>query len=96
MQNSIKVGFITESDPTDKKSWSGSYFRMINELKSQGFEIEVLGPVRLNKKVLRLRQVLLSLIEKIHWKLTGKKYNKIHCYINSFFDGLYFSKKINK
>lgn len=96
MQNSIKVGFITESDPTDKKSWSGIYFRMINELKSQGFEIEVLGPVRLNKKVFRLRQVLLSLIEKIHWKLTGKKYNKIHCYINSFFDGLYFSKKINK
>ncbi len=74
----MKIAFITASDPLDKRSWSGIYYRMLEALKYQFEEVAPLGPIRLPiiEFVLKGFQFLFS-------KITGKKYNRSHSIVLS-------------
>lgn len=45
MNRQIKIGFLTTTDPNDKRSWSGIHFAMLNELKKRYEQIIVFGPL---------------------------------------------------
>lgn len=99
MNNSkkLRVGFITESDPTDKRSWSGTYYRMVKSLEEQGFSVVCLGPVRLNKYSNYILNKTISVFKKIHNLFYPKRrYNTSHSHIVSFFQAQFFNKKIKE
>ncbi|MEG0850178.1 MAG: hypothetical protein RSH24_09955, partial [Flavobacterium sp.] len=58
------VGFITASDPNDKRSWSGIHYRMYKALLNEFDEVYVLGPM---PKSSALNKTL-KIFNKIHIK----------------------------
>jgi glycosyltransferase involved in cell wall biosynthesis len=75
------VGFITSTDPNDKRSWSGIHYRMYQSLMNEFEEVYLFGPLpkgKVLKKTLRL-------LEKIHLKIFSKKYNTDHNIVSSKF-----------
>jgi len=46
MRNKITVGFLTSKNPLDKKSWSGTHYKMFESLKNEFEEVYVLGPIK--------------------------------------------------
>ena len=78
-------------DPTDKRSWSGTYFRMLNSLKEEFNEVIPLGPVEIN----RVRKIP-DLIDKLVFKIFRKKYNKSHNILCSLAFFYKFREKLKK
>ena len=66
MENKIKIGFITTSDPNDKKSWSGTYYRMLKALEGKGFEVIALGPISLGRYSTFFIEKSLHYLGKLH------------------------------
>ncbi|PBJ06119.1 glycosyltransferase family 4 protein [Flavobacterium sp. ACN6] len=81
------VGFLTATDPTDKRSWSGIHYRMYKSLLNEFDEVYLFGPIPKSKALKKTLQIL----EKIHLKLFSKKYNVFHNIILSKF----YAYKIN-
>lgn len=44
MSNKPRIGFLTTTDPRDKRSWSGIHTAMLEELQKEYTDIVVLGP----------------------------------------------------
>jgi hypothetical protein len=85
MKNIIKVGFLSVGDPNDKRSWSGTYYRMFKSLEVQGFSVCWLGPLKLDrysKYVLKKYIFILQIIHK--FLLSGKSYNALHSHFESY------------
>jgi glycosyltransferase involved in cell wall biosynthesis len=68
------VGYVTASDPRDKRSWSGIHNKMYESLLKQFDEVIILGPIKKS----RLVEKLLRTLNIIHLKLFKKKFNKHH------------------
>lgn len=96
IEEKLKIGIITASDPNDKRSWSGISFRMLKSLEEQGFGVEALGPVKVGKRSYWLMNKILITLDRINKYLFNKKYNRSHSYIVSYFHGRYFEKKIKE
>ncbi|AWM13668.1 hypothetical protein DI487_07190 [Flavobacterium sediminis] len=47
MTKKIKIAFVTASDPLDKKSWSGIYYQMYQNLKNNVEKVDCIGPIPL-------------------------------------------------
>ncbi|MFH6963158.1 glycosyltransferase family 4 protein [Flavobacterium plurextorum] len=86
------VGFITASDPNDKRSWSGIHYRMYKALLNEFDEVYVLGPM---PKSSALNKTL-KIFNKIHIKLFSKKYNVFHNILVSKFYASKISVKLKK
>ncbi|MEG1023026.1 MAG: glycosyltransferase family 4 protein [Flavobacterium sp.] len=86
------VGFITASDPNDKRSWSGIHYRMYKALLNEFDEVYVLGPM---PKSSALNKTL-KIFNKIHIKLFSKKYNVFHNILVSKFYASKISTKLKR
>nr|WP_294786896.1 hypothetical protein [uncultured Flavobacterium sp.] len=86
------IGFITSTDPRDKKSWSGIHYRMYQSLLNEFDEIYLFGPIPKTKAINKL----LRLFEKIHLKIFSKNYNTVHSIISSNFFAYEIKKKLKK
>ena len=96
MENKIKIGFITTSDPNDKKSWSGTYYRMLKALEGKGFEVIALGPISLGRYSTFFIEKSLHYLGKLHNLLFRKKYNRGHNHLVSYFHGRFFRQKLKE
>ncbi|MCF6182430.1 glycosyltransferase family 4 protein [Lutibacter sp.] len=88
MKEKIRVGYLTATNPLDKRSWSGTHFKMYESLKNEFEEVYVLGPI---KKSIFLNATLLT-FSFIHFLVFFKKYKKNHSKLLS----KYYAYKINK
>jgi glycosyltransferase involved in cell wall biosynthesis len=50
-KSNITVGFLTTTDPLDKRSWSGTQYRMFKALENEFEHVVKLGPVHLPKVI---------------------------------------------
>ncbi len=92
----MKVGIITAADPTDKRSWSGTYFRMNNALKEEFSTVINLGPVRLSKLNYYMMNLQLQVCEKFHKYVFQKRFNIEHNHIKSKYYSRFFHKAIQQ
>jgi glycosyltransferase involved in cell wall biosynthesis len=90
METKLTIGFITSNDPNDKRSWSGTHFRMLESLKKEFSNIIILGPVTINSKV----EKLITYLEIFHRRLFKKKFNSVHNLLLSKHYGYIFKNKI--
>ena len=95
MKNSIRIGFLTASDPNDKCSWSGINYSMVKALERQGFVVLTLGPVKFSIFVFYLLKFL-KFIFKIQKKVFGKTFKIEHSHLVSALYGRFFSKKLEE
>lgn len=92
----LKVGIITAEDPTDKRSWSGIYYRM-NKALSEEFSVVVnLGPVKLGKFKNIWMKVQLVFCSIMHKLVFRKIFNRTHNNIKSRYHSNFFDKEIKK
>ena len=95
MGKQLIIGFLTDTDPMDKRSWSGIHYRMVKSIEEQGFSVVCLGPPRLDKYSNYALIKLLWIFKKIHDFLFRKgRYNTSHSHLVSYFQAQYFNKKI--
>ncbi|MDX1828376.1 MAG: glycosyltransferase family 4 protein [Lutibacter sp.] len=88
MTKKIKIGYVTASNPMDKKSWSGTHYKMFESLKNEFEEVYALGPI---KKPILLKATLL-VYTLTHFLLFFKKFKKNHSKLLS----KYYAYKINR
>jgi glycosyltransferase involved in cell wall biosynthesis len=88
----MNIGFLTPSDPLDKKSWSGIYYILFKCIEKRGFKVIPLGPMKYSKTQFRF----ITLFTKLHSLFYNKKYNSLHNFIKAFFAKKYFAKKIKQ
>lgn len=97
MKKQLKIGFLTNTDPMDKRSWSGIHYRMLRSLEDQGFYVVCLGPVKLDRYSNFALNKLLWVFKKIHnFLFRNGRYNSSHSHIVSFFQSKFFNKIIRK
>jgi glycosyltransferase involved in cell wall biosynthesis len=96
MERLLTVGYISDSDPRDKRSWSGIHYQMIKALEEQGFTVIPLGPVKLGKRTTKVLNLVMHYRNRIHQFLYNKKYNREHSHLVSYFHGRFFKKKIKE
>lgn len=46
----MRIGFVSMQDASDATTWSGIPFQVLNHLRAQGIEVEVLGPLETKAK----------------------------------------------
>ncbi len=88
MQKKIVVGYLTSIDPMDKRSWSGTYYRMFRALEKQSFEVIPLGPLNHPPPVV----FALRLLDKVKQIFYGKNFNKQQRLLKSKYFGYQFKK----
>jgi len=92
----MTIGFITKEDPLDKRSWSGTLYKMFNSLEKQDYNVVAIGPVKLNIFVSFFLNIILLLNTIISYIFYKKKYNKSHNRLVSLVHSKFFEKKIKK
>ncbi|MBP6756378.1 MAG: glycosyltransferase family 4 protein [Bacteroidia bacterium] len=92
----LKVGIITSADPTDKRSWSGTFFRMSNALKDEFSTVINLGPVRLSKLDYLIMNLQLIFLSVFHLVIFQKRFNREHNHIKSKYHCRFFDKVIQQ
>lgn len=88
----MTIGFLTPSDPLDKKSWSGIYYRLFKTIENRGFTVVPLGPIKYTKP----QKLIIKTCNILHSIFFQKKYNLIHNFTSAYFAGNFFSKKIKR
>lgn len=83
-----KIAFISATDPNDKKSWSGIYYQMLVNLKSNNVEVDVLGPIPF------LFSKSLAIVNRITKLLFNKGYNYKNSILLSFIHSKYIQYKL--
>ncbi len=84
------VGIITAKDPEDKRSWSGAYFRMSEQIKNEFGNVVLLGPVKLSRFNYIKMQLELLGSSIFHIIFYQKKFNRLHNHIRSRYHGRFF------
>lgn len=70
---SLRIAYLSNLDPRDKTSWSGTHYRMLNSLKEEFDEVIVLGPIKNN-----LINLIIQIQNVFHILLYGRRFNKLH------------------
>lgn len=85
-----KIAFVTTTDPMDKRSWSGIYYRMLSALRDH-FDVIPLGPVSFPfiNFILKVYQFMVLLT-------TGKRYNRSHSLLLSMAYSCSLKRKLRK
>jgi glycosyltransferase involved in cell wall biosynthesis len=73
MDSRLKIAFLTSLDPTDRASWSGTYFSMAQALQKHCGDVFYLGPVPLKRST-----ALVRIIARGIRTLSGKSYDWSH------------------
>lgn len=63
----MRIAFVTAHDPGDRRAWSGTTYRMALALRSQGAEIQFVGPLRDSWRLpLRVKQQIYKSVWRQH------------------------------
>ncbi len=91
MKQPIRVALITIRDPNDVSSWSGTQYRVYQQLLKKFEVVEPLGPVELTA----FEAFLVKLVHRI-LGMTFRKYNKVHSLLCGYLRARHFSRKIKQ
>ncbi len=89
-ENNITVAYVSSDNPRDRRSWSGTHYRMLSALQNEFSNVEVIGPFRLHF-LLSFFLKLRNLKHKVYY---GKKYDRAHCHLRSKYYARIVSKRI--
>jgi glycosyltransferase involved in cell wall biosynthesis len=90
MKSEVIVGYLTSVDPTDKRPWSGTHYRMLKSLEKEFVKVIPLGPVK-ETKALKLAYKFLKLL----FKIGLKEYNTYHSMLRSKYLGRHLKKRVD-
>lgn len=68
----MTVGFLCKGDPTDKRTWSGTTFKMYTAIKNLGYDVHWIPPTEYNKS----QSLFLEKKAKLHEKIFNRTYNR--------------------
>ena len=59
----MKIGYITTTDPRDKRSWSGTHYYMAEALRRAGHDVVLLGPLQpaFTLTIMRIKSRIVSM-----------------------------------
>jgi glycosyltransferase involved in cell wall biosynthesis len=86
----LTVGFLTAMDPRDKRSWSGTQYRMLTALENEFEEVIPLGPIPRP----RIIGGIIVRIDKLSRFLFKKKYNREQNILKSIYYYFYLKEII--
>tara|TARA_R110001583_G_scaffold18633_1_gene73906 strand:+ start:4300 stop:5463 length:1164 start_codon:yes stop_codon:yes gene_type:complete len=92
MNKKITVGFLTSKNPLDKKSWSGTHYKMYQSLKNEFDEVVAIGPIKKNAVI----ELILLIIALINFLFFFKKYKKSHSVVLSKYYAYKIKLKLKK
>lgn len=95
-KSKIRVGFLTALNPKDKRSWSGTTYRMCSALEEEFETVVCYGPLTLNPLQEGLLKLSFFLQKSLHRLVYGKKFNVAHNHTISKIYGRLFTKKVAK
>ncbi|WP_297985042.1 glycosyltransferase family 4 protein [uncultured Chryseobacterium sp.] len=87
----LKIGFISNISPENKKVWSGSIFRLNESFKAEGFKV-IWIPIKYTKNDV----LLFEKIEILYKKIFNRGFNKNHFAIKSRIAAKRIIKEIKK
>lgn len=87
MKRPLRIAFVTVEDANDKRSWSGIPYHLAAELRAQGHEVIMLGPLRPQPVLFLLR-----LFNQIGLKLLGRRFH----YRDSFILSRAYARSLGK
>lgn len=79
----FKIAYVNESDPLDKRSWSGIHYFMVRALEKHCGDVTIVGPLHsrateIGMKIdLRCRQLLKKRYDYTHSLLLSRSYSQI-------------------
>ncbi len=88
----LKIGYLTAQDPTNKRSWSGTHYFMLQELEGRFGQVIILGPV---KTKIWIKNTLI-IFNGFHKLVFGKKFNRQHNNLLSIYYARQFRRKIRR
>jgi len=89
-EKNITVAYVSANNPRDRKSWSGTHYRMLCALENEFSNVEVIGPFRLHFML----SFFLKLRNLKHNVLYKKKYDRAHCHLRSKYYARIITKKL--
>ena len=95
-EKNITIGLITYNDPNDQKSWSGTYYHMLKEIKTMGFKVEKFGPYKFNLITKYGIKFLSVIIYLFHIIVFQKRCNVLYSKSISLIYGKLLTKSIEK
>lgn len=90
MKSTLKIAFVTSTDPNDKTSWSGIYYKMFTALKDQFEVVDAIGPID------NLLLKSLGSINRITRFLFSKGYNHKNSIAKSYVLSKIIQKRLRK
>lgn len=91
-EKKIKIAFLGNVSPEDRKVWSGTIFRMYDALLKQGFEIEWIKTGAYSAA----EEKIFEATEKIHKKIFNRGFNKNHFFAKALAASRRLSKLLKK
>ena len=90
MKEKLTVGYLTSKNPKDKRSWSGTHFKMYESLMKEVDEVYLIAPIKYN---LMIKSMLLvnTVINQLFF---FKRYDRSHSLILSKFYASQIKKKL--
>lgn len=90
MKEKLTVGYLTAKNPKDKRSWSGTHFKMYKSLLKEFDEVYLIAPLKYN---LIIKSLLLinTVINQVFFL---KKYDRSHSLVLSKFYASEIKKKL--
>jgi glycosyltransferase involved in cell wall biosynthesis len=85
------IAYLTATDPLDKRSWSGIYYRMLIALKDEFEEVTPIGPIKLP-----IIFFILKVFRLIIKTTTGKRYDIGHSILLSRIYAFTIKRKLAK
>ncbi len=70
MERRLTIAYITTEDARDPRAWSGIHYHLAEALRSQGHQLQLLGPLRP-----RLVLFLCKVFNQISLRILGKRFN---------------------
>ena len=90
MKEKLTVGYLTAKNPKDKRSWSGTHFKMYESLLKEVDEVYLIAPVKYNLII----KSLLLINTFINQMFFLKKYDRSHSLVLSKFYASQIKKKL--
>lgn len=93
LSNSMKILYVSENDPNDINSWSGTHYFIYNHLKEK-YNVKWLSPKK-NKPLIKYR----NFINKIYYVfnrigINFNFYNFYNCFVKSYYNSKSIGKRI--
>lgn len=90
MKSNLKIAFVTSADPRDRRTFSGTFYQMLEALKLNFSEVVPIGPIKVHKLVRIVSRLSQLIIEKV----SSGRYHTGHSLLLSRYYGYRIQRKL--